>query len=504
MGRLLAAALLAGVALVLASSSIEAGSLPLPSSRAPSTCSLGDAPEAAEEPALPSATALAATPARAAEIVTPAASSVVAAAPTISADAVEGPKVEPSPTDPSEETPRDPLVVTWPTRPVQKDFAKSPFYFTAAFDGSLRFSLWSSLLEFSRAMKKKHGASAHLTFFVNAAFYTLNPGKSDIGHAMSKNEILVRRALTQQAINEGHDIGDHTMGHHDGRLWSKEEWLVEIDRFHRTMDYALFEPIADEEGHFVFPRLEPLAGAEPGATGAACEKDADCAEGRCVPLTPETRVCTQACNLKRRCPAGTACGAPSFRQDTDICVPVPAFPVELDGKTLFNARGEPNLKHPRLKPYRIVGFRAPYLAANDALYEALAERGYRYDTSQSAIFGPPYYVLPGAGDRRVLELALMLHPGALAIPMDYNYAHLKATGARMEADYEAGVLASYAAGHTPWNVGHHFAMFEEGAYLAALEKTVDLVMSGCPDEGGKLRCEGGRVLSFRELAQLLP
>lgn len=395
----------------------------------------------------------------------------------------------------------DPLVITLPRENLSHDFSGGPFYFTAAFDGSLRFALWLRELGVGRAMKQKHGKTAHLTFFVNSAFYTTRPGKSDIGRALSQNEVLVRRALTQQAINEGHDIGDHGMGHHDGRNWTKAQWLEELDRFHGTMDRKLFEPIPREGGGFEFPRFEPLAGAEPGQTGARCAAASECSSGSCIFVTEQLGVCSQPCNHKLPCPTGTTCGAPSFRDDTDVCVPLPVFPVVLDGKTLFNEKGEPNLKHPRLTPYRIVGFRAPYLAANDALYEALAERGYQYDTSQSAMPGPPFFLHTQDHSKKVLEFGLMLFQGGLTIPMDYNYSKLKATGERMASDYRSAILAAYELGRIPWNVGHHFALWEDGAYLRVLESMIDLVLSDCPDEDGQKRCEGGQVVSFRELAR---
>lgn len=395
----------------------------------------------------------------------------------------------------------DPLVITLPRENLTRDFSTGPFYFTAAFDGSLRFALWLRELSLGRAMKAKHGKTSHLTFFVNSAFYTTRPGKSDIGRALSRAEVLVRRAITQQAINEGHDIGDHGMGHHDGRNWTKEQWLEELDRFHGTMDRVFFEPIPKEDGGFEFPRFEPLASADAGETGARCEASADCPSGSCIHVTEELGICTQPCNHKLPCPTGTTCGAPSFREDTDVCVPMPVFPVVLDGKTLFNDKGEPNLKHPRLTPYRIVGFRAPYLAANDALYEALAERGYQYDTSQSAMPGPPFWIHTKDNSKKVLEFALMLFQGGLTIPMDYNYSRLKASGERMASDYGAAILGAYGMGRVPWNVGHHFALWEDGAYVKVLETMIDRVLSECPDSTGKKLCEGGQVVSFRELAQ---
>jgi peptidoglycan/xylan/chitin deacetylase (PgdA/CDA1 family) len=396
----------------------------------------------------------------------------------------------------------DPLVITLGRETLTTDFTKRPFAFSAAFDGSLRFSLWLRTIVHAREMRRKHGKTAHYTFFVNSAFYTTAPGDSDVGKATTHNEVVVRRALTQQAINEGHEIGDHGMGHHDGRNWSKRQWLDEFARFHGIMDTALFAPVAEGEG-FAFPRWEPLATASPGETGAACEADDDCSSKRCAQLTPEVGLCTQPCNLKSKCPSGTACGAPMFRQDTDLCIPLPKLPLVVDGKQMFDARGEPNLKHPKLARYVIKGFRAPYLAANNALYDALSELGYQYDTSQSAGPGPPFLVKPAEAKNKILELALILYPGAAAIPMDYNYAKLEASPETMTRDYRAAILGSIERGNQPWNVGHHFAMWNDGAYLTVLQETVDWVLGGCVDDAGKQRCSGAEVMSFRELAASL-
>jgi peptidoglycan/xylan/chitin deacetylase (PgdA/CDA1 family) len=389
-------------------------------------------------------------------------------------------------------------------QPIEHDFSVGPTFFTPAFDGSLRFALWLDVMRFSRQMRRDLGKDAHVTFFVNACFYTTQPGKSDIGKAQTRAEVLVRRALTQQAINEGHDIGNHGLGHLDGSQWTVEAWKTEMDAFHAVMDGALFEPIV-ESGKFVFPRFEALDTAASGEVGASCESDADCASRSCLEVTNEVKLCTQPCNLKQKCPTGTACGGPMFRDDTDVCLPPPGLPVELDGQVLFDARGEANRKHPRLSSYRIIGFRAPYLASNDAMYEALTARDYVYDTSQAASPGPPYRIGVSGGKGTLLELALMPHPGARDIPMDYNYQQVRATPDRMRADYEASLVHTHAMGHLPWNVGHHFAPWDEGAYLRVLKDTVRFTLEGCPSQDPERtpRCAGAEVVSFRELTKKL-
>ncbi len=172
-----------------------------------------------------------------------------------------------------------------------------------------------------------------------------------------------------------------------------------------------------------------------------------------------------------------------------------------DGETLFDAKGNANPKSKRLVPYRIFGFRAPYLGVNDALYQALIRRGYVYDTSQAQSPPEPPYFL-ASGDRKILQLALMPHPGALAIPMDYNYRLEKGSPERMRDDYRAALEASYKAGRRPWNIGHHFASWGDGTYLPVLEETIEHALSGCP-VGGEKRCPETRVVSFRELATVV-
>ena len=423
------------------------------------------------------------------------------AAPLVEASASAAPSASAA-----EEGPASPPI-TLPKVLLAHDFAADPPVFSAAFDGSLRYSLWLRTMRFARRMESVHGDKPHLTFFVNAAFYSTENMPSDVGHARTHREVLVRRALTQLAINEGHDIGDHGYGHFDGSRWTREEWDRELDHFHAVMASAVFEPVRDAEGTPLFPVFDPLPTAPARAVGATCSVDANCDSSLCLEIDAKTKLCSAPCNLKAKCPDGTACGAPMFREDTDVCLPPPRAPIVVDGVTLFDAKGEPNLKHPRLHPYRIVGFRAPYLGSDDAMFESLIGHGYVFDTSRAVGPAPPFYFASSTKgsltSARILELALMPWPGARAVPMDYNYRRDKATAARMESDYRAAIVAAYDAGHWPWNIGHHFATWEEGAYLDVLERTVDYALSGCPDDAAKPRCPGTRVLTFRELAMRL-
>jgi hypothetical protein len=386
--------------------------------------------------------------------------------------------------------------------PLWRDYTTSPMRFTVAFDGSQRFSLWLRTMREARALEWRHGKRPRFTYFVNACYYTTERVESDIGRAQSRAEVLVRRALTQQAINEGHEIGNHGVGHHDGSQWSLDAWRRELERFHGIMDGQLFEPIPSDDGGFAFPRFEPVAGAEAGSPGARCARDDDCTSNLCIELGTSTSVCSEPCNLQQRCREGMACGAPMFRKDTDLCLPVPSYPIELDGLRLFDARGNANPKHPRLRRYAFRGHRAPYLGANDAMVEALIERGYAYDTSLGSGPGVPFRVGP-AGGKSLLGFALMPWPGARAIPMDYNYLKVENARERMRTDYRDGLVEAYARGRWPWNVGHHFATWNDGAFLDELDDTVEFALSGCPDESGAKRCAELVVTSFAELAREL-
>jgi hypothetical protein len=377
-----------------------------------------------------------------------------------------------------------------------------PFLFTAAFDGSQRFSGWLDVLRFARSVKASSGKPAHFTFFINTCYFDTAKVPSTIGRAQRRDEVLVRRALAQIAVNEGHEIASHGVGHHDGSTWTVAAWRQEFDSFHAVADALVFAPVRDEAGRAVFPRFSPRVGAAPGQAGAACSSDADCEGGPCADLGDAGRLCAPACNLKKRCPEGFVCGAPFFREDEDVCLPPPDFPVVHGGETLFDGRGAPRVGRTSLKPLPARGFRAPFLGANDAMVQVLMERGYRYDTSLGAPPGPPRVLTVRRGGPELLELGLVAWPGVRAIPMDYNYLQLKVDGSRMVEDYKSAVLQAFAAG-VPFNIGHHFARWEGGAYQRALEDTVRFTAAGCPGDDGRARCPGAVVASFAEVVAAL-
>lgn len=385
-------------------------------------------------------------------------------------------------------------------------FADGPLYLTGAFDGSKRFGMWADTMEYTRRIERETGKRIRWTYFINTCYYDETTVGSVIGKAQSREEVIARMALTQQAINEGHEIANHAVRHKDGSSWSVDQWRTEIAEFHDVTDNNLFNPIVNSfTGEYVFPQWPGNSDVAAGEFGARCESDSQCNSGKCLAVSPEHSYCSQGCNGNRPCPSGSACGAPDWHTSTDVCVPLPDFPVEYQGEELFDADGNPNLSHPSLEPYPIVGFRAPQLGHGAALFEVLTEFDYTYDTSKVLGVGPPQRVRHGSQTfDQLYEFALMRNSGSASIPMDYNYYFGETSGERMLRDYKKSVLDAYnERDRQPWNIGHHFALWKGGAYWRAMQDTFEWAAKGCPNDAGVEECENTQFPTFVELVSIV-
>lgn len=383
-------------------------------------------------------------------------------------------------------------------------FEDQSFKLTAAFDGSQAFNMWVDSMLFARQLEKDTGKRLRFTYFINTCYFDGLTQGSDIGKARSWEEEVARTALAQQAINEGHEIGDHAVRHKDGGSWSVAQWRKELKEFHAVTDARLFEPVRliGQDREFAFPDWAPLEDAEEGAFGAACKINDDCDSGLCLALSPAVSICTKKCNKNNPCPTGAACGGAEWNTSKDVCVVLPRFPVEVEGEVLFDATGRAKTDNAMLKPYKIVGFRAPLLAHNAALFEVLTEMGYEYDTSQVLSVGPPMRTkYQGRLFDKIYQFALMKNPGSATIPMDYNYYVNDVSGDRMLKDYKQSILDAYKVRkRQPWNIGHHFSPWKAGAYWKAMRDALTFAAKGCPDDEGELRCPDTTFPTFRELA----
>jgi peptidoglycan/xylan/chitin deacetylase (PgdA/CDA1 family) len=384
-------------------------------------------------------------------------------------------------------------------------FGDGPLYLTGGFDGSKRFGMWVDTLEFARHIGRDYGKRLRFTYFINSCYLDETTTGSAIGRAITRDEAIVRIALIQQTINEGHEIGNHTVRHRDGGSWSVAQWRAELADFHRITDKTLFNSIQEADGSFAFPRWSAMPDAAARKVGASCSSNADCDSNQCLPVSDKASFCTAGCNQSRPCPNGTVCGSADWVDSQDVCVPMPEFPVSYQGKVLFDESGNANLAHPALKPYRMSGFRAPELAHNAATFDALQELGYRYDTSKILQPGPPARVVhSGKMWSSLYELPLMKNPGSLTVPMDYNYLVNNGSGDRMLADYQRSIVDAYnVRERQPWNIGHHFSLWQGGAYWTAMKGAFEYAAQGCPAGNGQLQCENVEFPSFAGLVQLL-
>jgi hypothetical protein len=374
-------------------------------------------------------------------------------------------------------------------------FADGPMYLTGAFDGSKSIRMWLDTMGFARELSDETGKELRWTYFINTAYYSTTVQGSEIGRAASKNDALIRWAITQQAINEGHEIANHTVRHHNGQTWSNAQWKAEIDEFHADTERHLFNTVV-VDGEPAFPRWAPAAAADPGEVGAACDAAGDCDSGSCRQVTPDLGLCSASCESDADCANGTVCAG--------ICLPKPQAPVlDEDGGTLIDADGSPNLANPNMVPYRIVGFRGPQLGHNPNLYEELTARGYTYDTSFILPPGPPLKTLDQGTSFNLFQFALMRHPNTGAIPMDYNYYFNDISADRMTSDYKKSIVRSYnELGRVPWNIGHHFSLWKDGGYWAAMKTAFRYAADGCV-EGGVKKCADVEFIRFRDLAAKL-
>jgi peptidoglycan/xylan/chitin deacetylase (PgdA/CDA1 family) len=385
-------------------------------------------------------------------------------------------------------------------------FIEEPFYLTGAFDGSQRFGMWVDTMAFCRRISSEYSMPLRFSYLINTCYFDRNVERSWIGTAKSREEEIVRWALVQQAINEGHEIGSHTVRHQDGSTWTEEAWRDEFAEFHQLTSANLFEPVYDEfTWEPVFPHWEALEGAEAGQFGTLCEVDSDCDSNKCLPVTASKSFCSQRCNKNLPCPEGSACGAPDWNRSTDVCVLLPKLPVEYNEEILFDQDGNANLEHPALVPYKMTGFRAPQLGHNAALYTILEEFGFLYDTSQILRMGPPRKTMfRGELFENLYQFALMKNPGSATIPMDYNYYYNEVSGDRMLSDYKQSIIDAHNKyNHQPWNIGHHFALWKGAAYWTAMKGAFEFAAKGCPDNEGNLQCGQVQFVTFLDLVGIL-
>jgi hypothetical protein len=153
-------------------------------------------------------------------------------------------------------------------------------------------------------------------------------------------------------------------------------------------------------------------------------------------------------------------------------------------------------------PFRtseIVGGRTPCLEGNlDALYPVLAERGFRYDASRTAVLGSWPLKRLGIWSFPLLELPFIGHTFRV-VSMDYNFMANQANESHARIENETyrtlwnAFRASYLGNRAPLSLGNHFETWESWAYDHALSR---FLLRAC-------RLPEVRCSSFVELANWL-
>ncbi|MFA4953453.1 MAG: polysaccharide deacetylase family protein [Candidatus Pacearchaeota archaeon] len=91
---------------------------------------------------------------------------------------------------------------------------------------------WEELTQFSNELANKTGAPAPFSFYITSCdFFTHLSGGSDTGFAKSKENAERNVKIIQGMINNGHEIGSHSVRHKNGEKWNYNQWHQEIKEF---------------------------------------------------------------------------------------------------------------------------------------------------------------------------------------------------------------------------------------------------------------------------------
>jgi len=139
----------------------------------------------------------------------------------------------------------------------------------------------------------------------------------------------------------------------------------------------------------------------------------------------------------------------------------------------------------------MIGFRAPQLGTDQAMYAELPQWGIQYDTSGTA--APNLWPRRNSQGLWSFPLAEITVAGTnrKTLSMDYNFyyfhtkgkedpSHAKQYENQMYDSYVNYFFNNYNGNRAPLNIGHHFSKWNGGAYWAAEQRFIRLVC-GLPE-----------------------
>lgn len=113
-----------------------------------------------------------------------------------------------------------------------------------SFDGAHDNRLWQRSLDIGER------TGARFTFFLSCTFLISKDnrngyqapgqpaGRSNVGFAADRADVLTRLGHIWSAYHAGHEIGSHGCGHFDGKDWSKADWAAEFAQFDTALANA--------------------------------------------------------------------------------------------------------------------------------------------------------------------------------------------------------------------------------------------------------------------------
>jgi peptidoglycan/xylan/chitin deacetylase (PgdA/CDA1 family) len=144
------------------------------------------------------------------------------------------------------------IAATLPSVASAADSSKLPDQLViSSFDGAHDNRLWD------RSLKLAARSGARFIYFLSCTFLTEKAearrykapghtaGRSNVGFAKDKAEVLTRLDHVWSAYRAGHEIGSHGCGHFDGKGWSEAQWQSEFNQF----DDALLNAWANNGGN---------------------------------------------------------------------------------------------------------------------------------------------------------------------------------------------------------------------------------------------------------------
>ncbi len=289
---------------------------------------------------------------------------------------------------------------------------RPPQFIMMSFDGSYSIPFWQE----TKLFAEKYNVG--FTYFISGVYFLSGdqriqyqaphhkPGKSDIGFGSNTAEIQQRIEEVVDAEHRDHEIGSHVNGHYDGSHWSYEDWLSEFTQFKRFIVDAF---------------------------------------------------------------SINSISSPSQN--------------DWENKVAKNIRG----------------FRAPLLGVNEDMYKVMADQGFTYDASgmdysgmERGRYNWPYKSKDGRWNFPLQGIKLA-GTGKKTVTMDYNilvsqcnneFSGSGATAACKNLDaeklkaYEDETVETYIAlfkknyfgNRAPINIGHHFSLWNKGAYWKAMQR----------------------------------